>query len=216
MVMRLRARAAWLVLTAASVGACIYDEDARCGPHMVVSEVDACECETGYVLVGKECITCPENEHVQGAGCVCDDGFARAVEGAACSELPTSGPGADCAANACMGSEFSECVEAPNGDQYCTSRGCTESSDCPEGFACRASAEGSYCQRTPVGMASPCEVEQDCAGYEATFCETLISHSCLVQGCSLSQNDCFEGWDCCDVTAYGMPIPICIPEGNCP
>ena len=210
------ARAAWLAFAAAIAGGCIVDEDDRCGPHMVVSDIDACVCEAGYVLVNKQCITCPEHERVQGAGCVCDDGYERLAEGASCTVQPTSGPGSDCAAAACADPDFPYCTKAPNDDQYCTSQGCSSSADCPETYACAASAAGSFCQRTPKGMASPCEVDDDCQGYEATFCETLISHSCLVQGCSLSQNDCFQGWECCDVTSYGMPIPICIPEGNCP
>ena len=210
------ARVAWLVVVAAIVGGCIYDADERCGPHMLVSAIDACICEEGYVLVGKECITCPEHERVQGSGCVCDAGYERLADGAACTVVPDSGPGADCAAASCRDAAFPVCIEAPNQDRYCSSRGCEGSTDCPEGFACAASAEGSFCQRSPKGMTSPCETDDDCQGYEATFCETLISHSCLVQGCSLSQNDCFEGWECCDVTSYGMPIPICIPEGNCP
>jgi len=210
------ARAAWLAAVAAIVGGCIYDANERCGPHMVASEVDACVCEAGYVLVGKECITCPEHELVQGSGCVCEDGYTRLAEGAACTELPKSGPGADCSVAACADPEFSACVTAPNDDQYCTSRGCATSDDCPETFACSASPQGSFCQRSPLGMTNPCASDDDCKGYEATFCETLFSDSCLVQGCSLAQNDCFEGWECCDVTSYGMPIPICIPEGNCP
>ena len=209
-------RAAWLALAAAIVGGCIYDEDARCGPHMVVSDIDACVCEEGYVLVGKECITCPEHEVVQGSGCVCAEGYERLSEGSACSLRPESGPGADCSVAECTDPAFETCVNAPNGDQYCTSRDCASTADCPETFACVTSAQGSFCQRSPTGIGSPCASDDDCQGYEATFCETLISHACLVQGCSLSQDDCFEGWECCDVTSYGMPIPICIPEGNCP
>jgi hypothetical protein len=209
-------RTAWLAVVAGIAGGCIYDDDERCGPHMVVSEVDACVCEAGYVLVGKECITCPEHERAQGGGCVCEDGYERLGEDAACTVLPDSGAGADCADAACTDPVFSYCAEAPNADRYCTSRGCVTTADCPDTYACAKSAQGSFCQRTPRGMTSPCESDDDCAGYEANFCETLLSHSCLVQGCSLSQNDCFEGWECCDVTSYGMPIPICIPEGNCP
>lgn len=211
------ARAAWLAISAAVAVGCIYDDDERCGPHMVASAIDSCVCEADYVLVGTECITCPENERVQGAGCACNDGYERSVEGAACTPLPTTGPGASCSAvEPCTDPDFTFCATASNEDQYCTSQGCETSADCPESFACAQSDAGSFCKRRPAGMETPCAADAECAGYEATFCETLYSKVCLVQGCSLSENDCFDGWECCDVTSFGMPIPICIPEGNCP
>jgi hypothetical protein len=41
-------------------------------------------------------------------------------------------------------------------------------------------------------------------------------HQCLVQGCSLTSNDCFEGRTCCDLSKVGMPEPLCLPQGACP
>jgi hypothetical protein len=210
-------RGAWLVAVTALVGGCLYDADDRCGPHMRVTEIGSCVCEDGYVLSGTTCISCPEHEHLQGAGCVCDDGYARPGDGEACAVLPESGPGAPCSdAQPCTDQTYSFCARASNDDRYCTSRNCRTSADCPETFACREQAGGNYCQRTPLGQGTTCGSDADCRSYEATFCEPLISHSCLVQGCALGGNDCFEGWECCDVSSYGMPVPICIPEGNCP
>ncbi len=184
---------------------------------MAVSEIGACVCVEGYVSSGTECVTCPEHERVQGDGCVCVEGYERSGDGESCAPMATSGPGVACSDGLpCRDSAFPHCAQASNGDQYCTSLGCRTSADCPEDFACTSSASGSYCQRSPLGMAAPCSTDDDCASYEATFCETLISNSCLVQGCSLSNDDCFDGWECCDASAFGMPIPICIPAGNCP
>ena len=50
---------------------------------------------------------------------------------------------------------------------------------------------------------------------EATYCDTFKSHSCLVQGCSLTPNNCFSGWECCDLSAFGVPQPICVAQGAC-
>ena len=212
------ARAVRLAAVAAAVAVgCIYDAHDRCGPHMVVSDIDACVCEDGYVLNGTVCVSCPANEHFQGGGCVCDEGYSRPLDGASCAPIPVSGLGAVCSAAApCSGSPFSYCAEASNHDRYCTSQGCQADADCPETYACAKAGAVSFCQRKPLGLAAPCKSDADCSGYEATFCETLFSNSCIVQGCSLSQNDCFSGWECCDVSSLGMPIPVCIPEGNCP
>lgn len=184
---------------------------------MQVSAIGACVCETGYVLSGTQCLSCPKNEKVQGSACVCEAGYVRASEGEPCEPPPTSGPGAPCSASAaCEDADFAYCAEASNGDRYCTSEGCQTSADCPEGYACADGAGGRYCQRSPLGQGVSCEADADCASYEATFCEPLLSHTCLVQGCEVGGSGCFEGWQCCDVSAYGMPIPICVPEGNCP
>lgn len=211
----------WVLLCAAAAGACIYDGDDRCGPNMELSAVESCDCIPGYVLEGASCVVCPEHEIEERGACVCAAGFQRPSAGAACVEPPPETPGAGLGARCsdsqrCTDPAFDHCAEASNGDRYCTQSSCGSSDDCAAGYACSNAADGSYCQRSPLGLESPCATQADCAGTEATYCETLISQSCLVQGCSLSANDCFEGWECCDASAYGMPIPLCVPSGECP
>jgi hypothetical protein len=131
--------------------------------------------------------------------------------------VPASGAGAACSDVApCLDQRFAFCAEASNGDRYCTSQGCSKSADCPETYACTKSASGSFCQRTPRGLSADCESDDDCAAFEATLCDTLFSHTCVVQGCSLSPNDCFESWECCDASAFGVTALVCVPEGQCP
>ncbi len=174
-------------------------------------------CGEGFVQQGTVCVPCGEHETEKHGACVCDENYQRLTDAAACTAVPMSGLGADCALAPCSDPTFSYCVLASNGDRYCSSRGCQTSADCPETYACSTDTAGAkFCRRSPLGMTAPCSTDNDCAGNEATFCETLFSHSCLVQGCSLSMNDCFDGWECCDASGYGMPIPICIPEGMCP
>jgi hypothetical protein len=60
-----------------------------------------------------------------------------------------------------------------------------------------------------------CETPDDCAGTEATFCDSFMTHSCQVQGCQVDPNDCFAGFECCDLSAFGLPEPLCIPTGAC-
>ena len=184
---------------------------------MQLSEVDSCDCVAGYVLVGGACQPCGDHEAEKNGTCVCDPGYTRASDSAPCAEIPTAGAGAPCSdVSPCSDPKYAFCARASNGDRYCTRADCRAADDCDEGYACSASEQGSYCQRSPRGLALPCESSADCAGSEATYCETLISHSCLVQGCSLAQDDCFSGWECCDVSSYGMPVPLCVPAGECP
>jgi hypothetical protein len=72
------------------------------------------------------------------------------------------------------------------------------------------------CRRPPVGLNKSCTSNDDCAGTEATYCDTFVAHACIVQGCSVTPNNCFSGYQCCDLTTFGVPQPICVPTGACP
>jgi hypothetical protein len=208
----------WPIVFAVAAVACIYDADDRCGPNMQLSAVDSCACVEGYVLDGAVCVACPDGELESRGSCVCPPGFNKPTAGAPCEKTAAVATlGSACSlAEPCKSDEYPFCAEASNAESYCTSNGCRATSECSEGYACVQAASASFCRRSPSGMGKPCESAADCAGTEATYCETLISHSCLVQDCSLEADDCFEGWECCDVSAYGMPKPICVPAGECP
>jgi hypothetical protein len=68
----------------------------------------------------------------------------------------------------------------------------------------------------PTGLDKPCTSNADCAGLEASFCDTFVSHTCLVQGCTTSPDNCFTGKECCDFTTM---VPewgtLCIAAGAC-
>lgn len=61
----------------------------------------------------------------------------------------------------------------------------------------------------PKGLGKPCSSSSDCAGTEATFCDLVVTRSCVVEGCSLAANDCFTGYACCDLSKYGLAKTIC-------
>lgn len=211
---RLRAwfGAAGLGLLAQAFTGCLYDADTRCGEGM--GEFDEannrCVCPEGSVYTEAGCVTCGEHEVASPSGCNCEEGYSRPSADAPCAETP-SGLGADCdpAASTCA-APFDHCEAGSNGG-YCTSS-CTTSDDCEGGYACNAA---SICQRPPVGLGTPCETAEDCAGTEATYCDTFVAHSCQVQGCQLEPDNCFSGFECCDLTAFGVPEPLCIPQGAC-
>jgi hypothetical protein len=66
----------------------------------------------------------------------------------------------------------------------------------------------------PTGEDQPCVSDADCTGFEATFCESLVTSTCLVRGCSVASDSCFAGKECCDLSAFGLPT-LCIAAGVC-
>jgi hypothetical protein len=187
---------------------CLYDADKPCGDLDVYGDNVRCVCPAGSVYTPDGCLTCGAHEVADATGCTCEDGYDRPSAGAPCAPL---GLGVACDPDApTCDAPFTHCE--PDADAgYCTSE-CTSSGDCNGGYACN---DDSVCQRPPSGLGKPCTAPADCAGTEATFCDTVVAKSCQVQGCSLDSNDCFIGYECCDLTMFGVPQPLCIPEGAC-
>lgn len=191
---------------------CLYDSDQPCDDGMVFSEeFQRCICPDASAYTPDGCVACGEHEVASATGCVCEAGYARPAADQPCTEVPM-GLGAECdpSAPACP-APYDHC-EAAGESGYCTISGCTSSDDCEGGYACN---DESVCQRPPVGLGQSCATPEDCAGTEATFCDSFMTQSCQVQGCSLDPDDCFAGFECCDLSAFGLPEPLCIPEGAC-
>jgi hypothetical protein len=36
-----------------------------------------------------------------------------------------------------------------------------------------------------------------------------VTKACAVEGCSLTSNDCFPGYVCCDLAKFGVPTTLC-------
>ena len=199
-------------------GACVYDADNICGPGQESSsDGTVCVCAEGSAWTEQGCVPCGDNENPGSEGCVCAEGYSRAVPGGACEPVP-EGQGLECDTEgaSCTDPTFDHCQVVSGTTGYCTSTGCASSEDCEGGYACDLSASPSVCQRPPIGLSAPCQSDADCAGNEATYCDTFQTQSCLVMGCSIDPDDCFEGWECCDLTGFGVPAPFCVAEGECP
>ncbi len=126
------------------------------------------------------------------------------------------GLGADCSVDEpCQDSSYPHCQLVDGTSGYCTISDCTSTADCEGGYVCDLSASPSYCKRPPLGAGMPCTSNDDCAGTDATYCDIFVSMTCLVENCSLDPNDCFEGSECCDLSAFGIPQPLCLPTGAC-
>lgn len=68
----------------------------------------------------------------------------------------------------------------------------------------------------PRGLGASCSSHDDCADYDATYCESIQLGQCLVRGCQLAPDDCYQGWECCDLSSFGFQDTLCLPEDSCP
>lgn len=201
-------------------GGCVYDASDRCGPSQEISPVGACVCLAGLVLKGTACEPCPAHETEQEGLCVCDSGYERLAEGQACEAIIEVGLGTSCSSSKpCADPLFNTCRTGSAAGDYCTREGCATSEDCDSGYACNTRGPTTFCERPPVGQGTACLSNDDCAGTDASFCDSYVSKACLVPDCSLELSDCFEGWECCDLSGFplpGVPKTLCGPAGQCP
>lgn len=224
---------------------CVYDSDNRCGEHQKFTPDGTCICEDGYAATETACVACGENEISGVSGCVCAAGYGRNAatdpcvpcgenavtnasgacecasgyvsDGSGCEPL-TAGLGVECseATSPCADVTYSVCHSTSETQGYCTSVGCANGADCTSGYACDTSGATSYCRRPPIGAGTSCSSSADCANGEATYCDSYTSQTCLVMGCTLSPDNCFPGTECCNLQAFGVPEPLCVPQGGCP
>jgi hypothetical protein len=203
-----------LVFTGALFLGCLYDADDRCSPGTALIDGIVCVCAEGSVLTDEGCVACGENEVAASGACVCASGFSRASEGAPCAAGPsTLGVACDTASAPCTDATYDVCHVTSGTAGYCT-EGCASSADCEGGFACDVAATPPYCRRPPTGAGQTCATDADCAGTEATLCESRMSHQCVVV-CDPAASECFPGMKCCDFTMFGAPAPFCLPDGSC-
>ena len=203
-----RLACALLAATSALSSSCLVDADHRCGTHQVL-QGDLCACETGYGLTGNQCLACGANEVGSLTGCDCAAGFTRGDAGQPCS---ASGLGQACAQDTdCTDPSFSYCASAAQ-NGYCTRPDCTSSVDCTNDYSCNQRGARSFCQRPPTGFGTTCQSNADCAGFEASYCESLSSHSCLQNDCKSDPSVCPGDWGCCDIALLGQSL--CLPAGE--
>lgn len=213
-------RIAGLVASALVLGACLYDPDEPCSPYQERSEGGNCVCVADAVPRGptEGCEPCGDNEVAAGTTCACVEGYARADAESPCEEVP-AGLNVPCevAGPGCADETYDTChaIEGGEGAGYCTSAGCAASDECPDGYACADEGGEPYCRRPPTGQGVACQSPDDCADFEATYCETFQLRVCLVEGCVLSPDSCHEGWTCCDLSPFGLDQTLCVPEGQC-
>ena len=217
---RSRISATGLLLAFISTGfasSCLFHSSDRCDPGQIYNaDAGLCECDNsaGRVTGEHGCVACGEHQVVKADVCKCENGF-ELID----SECQPTTLGHACASDAdCTGPHYDSCHILSESGGYCTNTGCKNDDACSDGYACDTSAEPAYCARPPTGDGEPCQSSIDCAGTDATFCETFTTHVCYVEGCSLTANDCFGGKECCDLTGLSGGLikkQICVKAGAC-
>jgi hypothetical protein len=203
---------ALMYATTSLMPGCILDDN-RCDENQVALEGDltVCECAEGSIRDprGYGCIACGANEEVKENKCACKEGFARTTPEAACEE---SMLGSDCDTDADCPSAFPYCATDRSAGGYCTTLGCSDASGCAEGWACEQAQPMNYCSRAPSGQGLPCTTSADCANYEASYCEAVMSKTCLVSNCAIGEAVCFGAYTCCNISAIAESVPsLCVP-----
>ncbi|MFT3926428.1 MAG: hypothetical protein QM778_28040 [Myxococcales bacterium] len=213
--------AGWLVaLCSALLGGCLVDLDDRCGTHQKYDDtLIRCVCADGYGLYGTKCLACGENEVGSLDGCSCAPGTLRVTPDAPCSVQDTLGK-ACTKDEECVHPTFNHC-HLTDGGGYCTQPNCTTTMECPTSasYACNTREAPSFCERPPTGFGASCAGPDDCASFEASYCEVNSSHACLVNNCAANPSICYGDQVCCDIGLIGQSI--CIPpdqlsDGACP
>lgn len=217
--MRLAARSACVSAFAAiaCLGACLYDPDDVCSPNQELKN-GLCDCVEGAVPAADRdgCTLCGPDEVPAAGVCACRPGMTRTPEGD-CAPRPAGlGEPCDATSQPCTEADYDYCRPTEGTSGYCTSQGCATSDDCATDYACVEEGSVRFCKRPPTGVGLPCQSSADCAGYDASYCETFQSHMCLVSDCTVTPNNCHEGWECCDLTSLGLGELLCVPEGFCP
>jgi len=195
---------------------CIYDADDRCGKNQVYED-GHCVCAAGFGLSEQDCVRCGENEVGNPTGpCECEDGLVRAGEGEPCIEAVGMACTTD---DDCANDEFSHChLDADDG--YCTKADCTAGGDdCPGSYACNDRSDPAFCERPPTGLGTACSSDEDCADFEADYCELFSEQACVVEGCAADPTICHGDWVCCDITLIDASFctpPSSLVDGACP
>jgi hypothetical protein len=201
-----RERRAALFLTAALIGsitgACLYDPDQRCGPLMSFSEAaQVCVCDGNAIAVAGGCQRCADDEVASGGKCACPDGSTKNADNL-CVMVTGLGDACDTVTAPCNDATYSRCAVRDSGTAGTCTKSCASNNDCDAAYTCATWEADPYC-RTFEGFGDSCAGPADCTG-DAKYCDSFVSHRCLVNDCSLTANDCPRGTMCCDFSGYGI------------
>lgn len=207
-----QSRATWLALSAAAaLGGCIVGDD-KCGANQELTDGRICVCAEGSVPDprGYGCRKCGEHEEAVSGQCRCAPGYAAPSEGMPCEEVTGGVAGAPCSADMPCAEPYPYCATV-DGESFCTSQGCAVNSDCPPAWMCDTPGPDGFC-RVPRGLGQPCASPADCADGDATFCETFVTQTCIVQNCLRDPGVCPSGNVCCDLSTL-TGASLCTPTG---
>jgi hypothetical protein len=209
------------LLACAALSGCLVDDE-KCGSNQVEIKGDTptCVCIPGSVPDprGYGCHKCGEHEEVAAGMCQCSSGFTRMSPTGPC-EMATGGVlGAACSTELPCADPYPYCASS-GGQSFCTTRGCAANDDCEQDWKCSNPGADGFCVR-PMGLGKTCNDASACAGSEATFCESFMTKTCIIEKCVSDPGSCPSGNVCCDLTGL-IGTSVCTPRsvlmgGMCP
>ncbi len=136
--------------------------------------------------------------------CVCRKGFVQSVGG--CVEVLATPSGAD----------ETEPDEETDPEETASDTMATDAEDPDASDATVTDESGTDdsetdTEETPSGLGMSCASAADCAGLDATFCDTFLAKICLVEGCEIGGDPCPVGYDCQDLSMIGAAGNVCVP-----
>jgi hypothetical protein len=181
---------------------CMYDASRPCGPNMHFDDtLEACMCDDHAAPVDGGCQPCAADEVVVANACACPSGTSKDAANV-CTTVPGLGDPCD-ATTPCDDATYSYCGMKDGATAGSCTNQCASNNDCIDSYTCATWLAQPYCMVFD-GLGKPCTTQDDCAGSDATFCDTYISHTCVVANCTLTGNECPRGLTCCDLSNYGI------------
>ena len=145
---------------------------------------------------------CGDDLEFDGRACICPEGAV--LVGSECQM---------CGEHEVAGSTGCDCEEGYTRAE--PTAACAPDAGSGAGGAGGESSSGPDSGGPPDGLGMSCESHADCAGTEAEFCDTFSTNTCLVKDCNVEADDCYEGFECCDLQPLGFPV-LCVATGECP
>lgn len=179
-------RASLALVAALPLLGCVDSSD-RCGKDRELDATGVCVCKAGTTDQGGTCVATPPAE--SGLGKACDD------------------------STPCMDPDFPDCHAAAGEPGFCTKNDCTSNAECGQDFRCAVEETPPYCHPPATGQGTPCESDDDCKDFEATFCSVgnPAGVVCLVRDC-VDDTSCSSGYTCVDLGTFVPGLPrACVP-----
>lgn len=198
--------------SSAALSGCLVSGD-RCDANQVELKGDSfgCVCAEGAVPDprGYGCVKCGENEEAVAEKCECKMGFHKPSPDKPCEESTGGVLGAECSDTLPCADPYPYCASSGS-ESFCTTQGCTGSEECETGWRCNTPGAAGFCEQ-PAGLGKACTSPADCAGTEATFCESFVTRTCIIEKCVEDPAVCPGGNVCCDMTAL-IGTSVCTPS----
>ena len=204
----LRTHAIWLIVGLAALQGCFYyDENDRCGPHMIYSQdAHLCLCDAQSAPVPGGCSPCAKDHVPMGGMCVCPPSTQENAAGA-CEAV--AGQGDACSAeHPCKDAVYSHCAIPDGASEGTCTNTCTKDDDCDVAYTCADWEPEPYCKLFD-GVGTTCTMPGPSDPVCMPAADYCFMGQCFVRGCTVTDghalDSCPKDRKCCDVVFLALP-----------